>query len=48
MLDVNPFRPEELSVRLADNNIVVVEGRHQESCDDKKVTTPFSMIFIIF
>lgn len=33
-VDVQQFKPEELSVKLLGNNTVVVEGKHKEKQDD--------------
>ncbi|RWS09102.1 HSP21.5-like protein [Dinothrombium tinctorium] len=33
-LDVSHFTPEELSVKMLDNNVLVVEGKHEEKADE--------------
>ncbi|RWS08523.1 protein lethal(2)essential for life-like protein [Dinothrombium tinctorium] len=33
-LDVSHFTPEELSVKMLDNNVLVVEGKHEEKPDE--------------
>ncbi|XP_050302870.1 heat shock protein 27-like [Anthonomus grandis grandis] len=33
-IDVQQFKPDEISVRLEDNNTVVVEGKHEEKPDE--------------
>ncbi|XP_063709837.1 heat shock protein 23-like [Culicoides brevitarsis] len=33
-VDVKHFKPEEISVKLEENNVVVVEGKHEEVSDE--------------
>ncbi|RWS08305.1 protein lethal(2)essential for life-like protein [Dinothrombium tinctorium] len=33
-LDVSHFKPEELTVKTLDNNVIIVEGKHEEKPDE--------------